>query len=441
MMPGKSTSQVTIPTLLGILFLVLGIVVGVLTIQSRQVFRSRANHGFGPQDVTITNVTDSSFTVSWTTEGESVGSVAWGKSANRIENQTEEAPLSLIHHISVEGLEPRSTYYFQIFSDQKPYLDNLNPWVVTTAQKLPPPTRSVIASGVVFNPDKTPATNTVVYLEIDSGPPRSTLTSESGRWIIPISEIRNDSLSSYINIDNQTSIISVTATNSKLKAEVSFRPRSSNPAPDIILGQNHGFVDLEPKDEVFRNPEVSFSVQDYESPKEILPEEKHELDQSAEIPAELVVEISSVEDGENLKDTLPEFYGTGTPNLEITITIESDPITETLTIDQNGVWEWLPPTKLEDGLHTITVTFIDSNGILQSIRKQFVVSASGDESDKIVTNTPTPSPTKIPLATPTPTETPKVEAQLPDTGTTEGTLALAGSFLAATVGALLIFLF
>ncbi|OGY10439.1 MAG: hypothetical protein A3F61_02950 [Candidatus Blackburnbacteria bacterium RIFCSPHIGHO2_12_FULL_41_13b] len=52
--------------------------------------------------------------------------------------------------------------------------------------------------------------------------------------------------------------------------------------------------------------------------------------------------------------------GTAKPNSNVTITIQSEPITATVKADATGKWSYTIPATLASGTHTITIT--DSNG-------------------------------------------------------------------------------
>ncbi len=438
MMPKKSMSKVTIPTLLGVVFLVLGIAAGVFVVQSRQIFRSRASDPPKPRNVTITNVSDSSFTVSWITDEESTGFVAWGESEREFNSKTETSLASLVQSVDIRDLNPQSTYYFQVFVNDKPYLNDSVPWKVNTLTQLPPPSKPSIASGTILNPDGTPSDSTIVYLDVDSGSTRSAITSENGRWIIPISEVRDNSLNSYISIDEQSSLIQLNATNGRLQASASLRPNGSNPSPDIVLGNSYDFLSSTLESQTFQNPEANVNLNQSVSKSD---EALEPSVSPTNAPSQIPVEITSLKDKQTIQEELPEFFGVGTPNLEITITIESDPITEILTINEGGSWNWLPPMKLEDGPHTITISYLDISGVLQSIKREFTINAAGDET---ITNTPTLFPTSTLSPTSIPktiaTSAPTTEPELPDTGVIQNSLVLLGFFVTTAALSLLILL-
>lgn len=445
----KKTTQIKIPTILGLLFLLIGIVAGVLIIQNQQIFRSRADENKGPQNVTITNIKDTSFVVSWTTPEELSGQVSWGKSQNSLGNSTTTSPKSKVHHIQVQGLTPDTTYYFQVISDNKTYLNGSSAWEITTAQILPPPSYPNVTTGKILNPDGSNSSGAVVYMSTGVGSSQSTITSASGRWIIPLSEMRNRDLSSYLIVDD-SSVVNLRISDGLLESNVTALVSSLKPAPEITLGNDYNFTNIDNQSSSFSNPASSINVinqqqasteKKTETINKILtptPTVKSDPSPTAGSTEEVVVTIDSVKDSEIIDDTLPEFFGSGSPNLEITITVESDPITETIEVNDDGLWSWLPPLELEEGIHTITITYMGSDGFLKTIQRQFEVQAAGDSSS-VVTPSPTPRPTSTPkptitsqtITSPSPTKTP---AQLPDSGSIANTVAMISIILIAASG-------
>lgn len=74
----------------------------------------------------------------------------------------------------------------------------------------------------------------------------------------------------------------------------------------------------------------------------------------------------------------PTFSGTAAPGAKITITVQSTPITGTVYADAAGNWSWTPPSELETGSHTATVTATDSSGQTTTDSVSFTIADAED---------------------------------------------------------------
>ena len=79
-----------IPTILGVLILIIGVVAGVFLVQKAQIFKIGANPESTPQDVRVTNVSNNSATISWVTDNETVAFVNWGDTDSLGETTQED---------------------------------------------------------------------------------------------------------------------------------------------------------------------------------------------------------------------------------------------------------------------------------------------------------------------------------------------------------------
>ena len=136
-----NTNKIKIPTLIGIIVLVIGVTTGVLLISSKQIFRLGAQGANPPKNVRVSNITGDSFTTTWTTQKESVSSLYWGSdkiSITKLEID-EIAGAGFTHSVTVRGLTPQKNYYFIINSGGDEYDNNDIPWQVTTGAQLAQP--------------------------------------------------------------------------------------------------------------------------------------------------------------------------------------------------------------------------------------------------------------------------------------------------------------
>lgn len=438
-----------IPSILGITVLVAGIAVGVALIGQQQIFRLGATGGAAPEDVRVSNISHSSFTVSWITQKETVGHVSWGTNtalgqlARQIESTNKR-----VHSVTINGLQPAANYYFVINSGGTEFDNNGVPWAVTTGPALSASTGTLLASGSVTKSDGTPADNVLVYINGGNISQLSATTSPNGTWTIPLSIARNRTLSGYADLSSGVELdIFVQAGQATAAAQISAT--TANPVPNITLGQTYDF--RKSSNETFNLPKANVN----------LPEDSDEptgpggLDISGDPGSEneKTVSLGNLKEGEIVFTPTPEFFGDGPPNTILNVTIESEPVTLEVKTKPNGTWAFSPKTTLEDGEHTITIAWIDSQGFLRSLVRTFTVFAQEGEPGFVSTpsgstNTPTPTlspspttrPTQTPIATvtaspspaPTRVSIPSTESGVPNAG------SLAPTLILATVGLMLL---
>jgi len=231
-----------LPTIIGVLFLIAGLIAGVFLTKYKQQIKINASVSDSPKNVRITNITDSSFSVIWTTDKKNTGFIKYGENAS-IRNVSLEKTreLSYTHLVNITNLSSETIYYFKIHSGVNVFDNNGIQWSITTGKKLTQKEPNII-SGKIVNLNKTGAENTLIAVSMGNSFPLATLTSESGNWSINLSFLRNSSLDSYLNIDDKNSLIeiSVQSTPSETSTAKVF-PISSKPTPEIKLGNVYDF--------------------------------------------------------------------------------------------------------------------------------------------------------------------------------------------------------
>lgn len=432
-----------IPTIVGLFIIVVGLIAGIYLVRGTTYLKPQASEESSPKDVRITNISDSSFTTTWTTVASTKGFVNWGDNENslsRVDND-EIAEEGSTHSVTVSGLSEDTTYYFKINSESVEYDNNGIAWEAKTGPVLPPPSRSSIASGSILSAAGNAVPNTIVSVNVGGASPLSTVTSANGSWVIPLSNLRASNLLSYYSLDGENEIVEVSANaGSQGTSSAQILAKYANPTPTMILGQTHDFKNLTDIG-VGINPEASLDI----------PEEMKQKESAFNTDEEVTIEqktvtLDSVKQGEVVNTQKPEFFGDGPSGTEITITVESEPVSGTSTVKSGGSWSWTPPSDLEPGTHTVKLSWRDEGGILRTITRSFTVLAADDGpafestpsgSTPSPTPTTTPKPASTPKATGTPkstptsaptlTPTPKISptpASLPDAGSLTPTLAL-----------------
>lgn len=402
------------PTIVGLLILVVGIVGGIIYVNSKRVNVGEENSK--PQQVRITNVADNKFSVSWTTKVSSSGSVIFGKTGESISTEVLDDRDLLsgnktsytTHHITVEGLQPSTRYAFRVVSDGTQFDNNGSSYSVTTGPVIanPPPAETVY--GKIQDTSTLPAEGALVYVSMPGSVPLSTLVKVGGNFTIPISTARTADLQSYVSYDPISTVISMTITNSKQTSQVSTNIANAAPVPDVILGNSYDFTTETPaKETIAVIEEGEATPSGSTTPGVFNVEPLGNVDQTSE---EVEI-INPSDDGEIVSTSKPEFLGTGEPGLVLTITVESDTTyNDTLVVDDDGEWRWPVPGELNPGNHTLTISFVDTEGIKRILRRNFVVLASDTlpafEATPSASTSPTPSPSPSLSPSPSPSISP-----------------------------------
>jgi len=364
-----------IPTLIGVLLLIVGIASGVLLIQRSQIFKLQAASTYQPKDVRITNITESGFSASWTTDQKASCFLKWGQtSATFDRTENDEISNNFTHYVTVRGLSPSKQYYFKINCASNDFNNNAIPWQVTTGVQLDKKESTNIISGTVLTATGATASNSLVYFTIGGASPMSTVTSENGSWVLGLSAARKSDLSDYYTVDQEKDLleISVQAGASGISSAQIYS-KSAKPTPPIILGQVHDFKNLAAST-TGENPSADLTL-----PESATKSSKFDVSGAlgtATGSAVTTVTLTNIDEGEVVKSTNPQFIGEAPPGTKVTIKIESEVQTDTITVGSSGEWEWNPPKNLTPGEHTVTLSWKDAKGILKTLTKSFVVQAA-----------------------------------------------------------------
>lgn len=446
-----------IPTILGIIFILLSIPLTTFILKNQTVFRGNASNSQEPQDVKMTNITDASFTITYRTELSSTGSISYGNDKRLggseledVDKQRGSFSPKKIHSISVRKLIPNTKYYLTIISNSDIFLNNGRPFEVTTGIDISSPSaKSDLASakiqtikGKIVLPNGDAPSEALVYLNAENSQLLSTTTAKDGKFSFSLEKLRTDDLASYFSVNDNT-VFKIVATDGFLKSAATVTLSQKDSIPTITLSNDYDFT--------------------------------QELSLIASRPGELSGFPSIVPSGKNLKPQIlnpkesqsftnpkPQFSGTSLPNEKVEIIIHSDEqIITQIIADNNGNWTYEPPNNLSPGVHTITIKTRDSEGILTTIIRSFTVFAAETQAPvqtvlptliPILTKMPTPPPTGEPsptiaILTPIPTSTPTLsltvaptipKGGLPPTGNPPFLLIIGG--ITAAVSGLILFL-
>ncbi|MBU2577803.1 fibronectin type III domain-containing protein [Patescibacteria group bacterium] len=386
-----------LPIPVGLTILVLGLVAGIFAINRVQNLFTKASPENTPLQVKITNITHSSFVISWITAGESLGSVTIGETrevgeikGDIRETNQENHSKSKVHFVMTDNLKPQTKYYFKIISGGKTYDNSGKPYEITTANTSVPEDND-IAQGRVLDTSGSPLPDVLVYLSMANTIEQAAVTDKNGHWMIPLATSKTLTLQGLSNYDRTAQIIEITAKTGTETATATLTTANDNPVPDITIGKNHNFLDEGSIPQGSVPDKTTISQSGFQAPTSVPFTQSENL--TILFPSE----------DEEVNSVIPEFIGNGPKGKELIIEIESDQkISSTTTVSDQGDWKWSPQTPLTPGEHRITISYVD-NGIVKKISRSFTVLATGESDLPSFTATPSgeiKSPTITPYASP-----------------------------------------
>lgn len=395
-----------LPTIIGLLVLIVGLVGGIFLVQTGQVFFLRAAPEITPTQVKITNLSSNSFSVSWLTDKETSGFVKFGESSSleRValddrDQMAGKVGMFNTHHVTLKNLKPNTHYLFKLGSENKLFDNSGSPYEIATPGNIAnAPAANNIASGTVLSVNGTPAKSAVVYLNTANATPQSTLVRSDGSWFIPLNTALSITLTSYATYSQDQSEEIFVQGGQGITATAITTISNTNPVPEITLGKTYDFrsqaspdntqaISPQPVDQA-TPPASKFSVIEIAPPT------------PASGTAQLTIKNPG-KDNENVNTTKPEFTGTGPAGKTIQILVESSqPYSGTITVNKDGTWKWTPPANLSPGEHKVTLTYLG-----KTLTRTFTVLAAGQSEMPAFTATPSGSLTPSPTINLTPTPT------------------------------------
>lgn len=399
----KSLLDKQLPAYLG--FFVLLVTLGLTLFLSGNaiLFVTKAAAGSDPKNIQISNITDASFTISYTTDAPETGSISYGPDTSLAQvalddrdQQASGAAEHQIHFITVKNLAPGTKYYYAIISGSQKAENNGVPFEITTAawsQEQTSPSGQTMSGSVSLSDGSVP-TEAMIYVNADGGQQLAAIINPDGTYQLPLDGLQSSTASTGASLSPDTVLqLQVVTPTQGSTAKVLLN--AANQIPKIIIPQNYDFT--------------------------LGPEPSTEPSQSASGSASFPVvtpqpvtspQITTPTDAQAFKDQQPTFTGMALPNTEVDITIKSQQeIQAKLTSDNSGAWQFRPPVTLAPGNHTITISSINAAGIIQTISRSFTVYAQGSKFiepsvSPVASPSAVPTPLVLPTAKPAPTATP-----------------------------------
>ncbi|OGG01360.1 hypothetical protein A2Z33_02315 [Candidatus Gottesmanbacteria bacterium RBG_16_52_11] len=420
-MPSKK-----IPTLIGI-FLVIALIT-IVSVVHKQVIGKfiTAAPSAEPQNIRLTNVSDTSFTVTWNTATPAVGSISLSglsvsgqvffderdvnmakKENSNMLSAITKPPLGKYnsHSVSIRDLSPGNEYRYRIVSNGRTYPSEA---IIKTAVSLTQPEPGYEpAYGTVFTAENLPASGALVYLTLDGSQVLSSLVSDTGSWIIPINTIRTENLAAYLPSQERTDELITVVRGQEIASAVTDTLNDS-PVPLILLGKSYDFRKTQAQAPEAALPQLAIFPTAIPTQAAVLGETSlRNLKFSLTQPADKAALVSN----------LPLLSGTGIPGNTVLLEFGTGMMTQaSAEIKPEGIWRYTPVNPIPAGKVVLKATSKDSTGKDVTIIREFEVLKSGTQ----VLGEATPSGTLSPTATPVASQSPTIALSPTPTSTVSG---------------------
>jgi len=394
---GESNKK--IPTLLGISLIVF-IVVFFFGLMNKSALPSRASK-INIKRTEVTNLSPIQVTIYWQTDSKETGWIVYGEKKDELtgivfddRDVSEKKGVYQNHYVTIRNLKPGNHYYYAVISrNQKIIKPDGSFFEFATPKNSSAKTKIDPATGKVLEANLNPLINVIVLLYVDENTvPLSTVTKDSGEWLIPLNSFYDKStLDEKSFSGGERARVEIISENSGISTITSKLSDLALNAETVIIGKNYNFIET--------NDVLSASTGFKNS-------------------SDIDVDIIYPQERSLIPGRKPLIKGISLPGIEILITVNSPKTySAKITSDKNGNWSYLIPDDLNLGQHTITIKTKDRQGKEIIISRNFTIVANEGPEGKVlgtasgeptITSNPSSSPTVYVYPTLTPTAAPPV---------------------------------
>lgn len=227
-----------IPTLLGLGVIFVGIGAGIFLVLRDQTFISSASPSTTPQNVTFSNIEDSTTVVSWQTAIPVASFITFGQNSPTEQtvndDRDQKAPLPhSFHYVTLKNLLPKTEYQLKIQTGRT----SSEVFKFQTAPPANLQNNFGPVVGSVLGVDK-PLDEGIAYLSIAGANLQSSLIKSLGSFLIPLPKIRKSDLSDVLAL-NEDMVAKLTIIGREDQSLVLFKLKTDGMTlPAVKLGQN-----------------------------------------------------------------------------------------------------------------------------------------------------------------------------------------------------------
>ena len=204
-----------IPTILALMLLVGVLVGGIILVSEPQSLLTKAGPTATPQNVRITNKTDSSLTVSWITDTPVIGTVEYSNNPAKLEmTARDKRDLSggggsyTTHLTEIKNLIPNTIYYLRIVSGSENYLDGESPYQIKTWTRNVEATGEDLIRGKIMTSSGSGLSGAIVYVDVEGGETLATISQTDGSWMVDLAQARTNQ-GQMVGYDGQKARVSI----------------------------------------------------------------------------------------------------------------------------------------------------------------------------------------------------------------------------------------
>ncbi|HRN95970.1 MAG TPA: Ig-like domain-containing protein [Candidatus Levybacteria bacterium] len=377
-----------IPTLFALLLVAGSIFLTGFLLQQQTSTTGRASQDTEPAHLAITDITDTSFSVAFTTIEPAVAGIKVS-GPNMPESvffasTNQEAQVS--HKIYVPNLIPSTQYNFSILLQGKTILNEGNPYTVTTAPIFEDEVPTQLVEGKIITPEGENAPQVLVILSSDSSQTLSTITDQNGIFTFNIGTLRSPELTAYASLTD-SSLFTIDTYYRDLASRIQIRYNNITQIPPITLSQNYDFGTLDIEEE----PATSDAQFVIPTPN----------------TTQSTFSITAPAQEQSFIDSRPTFRGTASPQTDVVIIINSQ-ASHTVVSNATGQWQFRPQEELAQGENTISVQSKDALGVTKTLTRTFSIFPAGSQIAQTATPSATLTPTISVTISPTLSPSPSV---------------------------------
>lgn len=396
-----------IPTIVGVVILVIGLIAGVFLVGQQQLLGTKAGPTSVPKNVKIVNRGSNSLTVTWISDVPVTGFVKYSDNpaklslpAGDIRDQVAgNTTQYTTHYVEVTGLTPDKTYYFEIGSGSVMYNDSGKPYQVRTAPTAPLPTEDVM-SGKILNASSVGVGGALVYIEMTGAETLGAITKNDGTFRVALSNVR-DKTGKYITYDKSKENITIFAqAGGAGTATALTNTATDNPVPDITLGKTHNFVGGDFIPEIISSISSGNNSASTSGFSNITESTTSNLAAAiTTTPPEATYSVKMtypLSNDEKIATTSPMFLGTGPIGTLLNVAVDkagANLFSGIATISASGNWQLLSSKVLTLGKHNISLSWKEGTTNYAFKRSFEVVSSIGGLPSFTATSSATPTAT------------------------------------------------